>query len=196
MDNRRSPLRIHQHCLIWLLALSSAAACADTLPTEQNVMTTFPSRTAQLEAALNPSTFAPSASLGRLMVFDKSDFHSLFGDDITISSFHKLRDGPDATVSIFAVKDEKLVISVEITQVAGKDRMIHRLEGGFDMISAPLDGIQAVDISGTDIVVRLSAGDTYAIASRGDIFVQVSTGSGIAASAAAARMLDAVFKAR
>lgn len=160
-------------------------------------MTTFAPRGTLLLNAIQSARYAPTAPLRRPMSFDQADFVRLFGEELAVTSFQAYRDGADHTVSVFSARDDALAISVEVTQVADHtERMNDRVSRGFDGVSAPLDGLEAVAMRGTDIVLRLSETDTFAVAARGDVFVQVSAGSGFMASKVAQDILQDVFRAK
>lgn len=193
MDHRRPPFRIYIGCLISLLTLFGVATIAGTFDKETQQMTQFASRTSQLNDALKSSQYMQSTLLNRPMAFDRDAFVRVFGDDIKITSFHSLPDGPDLSVNVFAVKNDALAMSLDITQITGHDRMVQAIAGSFDTISAPLDGLEVLPKSGNDLMLRLSAMDTYAVAARGDILVQVSTGKGFGASVIAGQILNEIF---
>lgn len=196
MNHRRQSFQVHHHCLALLLSLVLFLATPETLKAEQNFISPFPTRSAQLDDALKTSAYTASAALKQPLVFEERDFARLFGDDFLITSFQRFMDGPDTTISAFSTKDGALAISLELTQIVGADRMVESLVASFDTISAPLDGLEPVRISGTDVVLRLSLNDNFAVAARGDILVQASTGPGLSASEAAAMLLKDVFTDR
>lgn len=196
MGNRRQLYKHHLNCLILLCALAGAAAFADNSGKDLNHMTEFSSRDAQLEAALKLSKLVPSAALGRPLIFDQDRFKALIGDDVLITSFKNFREGRDLVVNAYSKKNDVLAVRLEISQITDRNRVADRLAGSFDLISAPLDGVELVLEAGADLVARFSISDTYAVASRGDILVIARTGDGYRASGFAAMVLNEIFAAK
>lgn len=196
MADRRSIPPIYFHFLMVSCVLVGTLVFAEASDTETDPMTEFKSRYSALENALQLPQFVPSAALGRPIKVDQSDFQRLVGEAGTIKNFERYQDGPDFVVSFISERGDDLAVRLDISQIVGRDRMKDAIAGSFDMISAPLDWVEAVPLAGVDRVVRLSPKDTYAIASRGDIFVQVSAGDGFQASAVAAKVLNEIFAAK
>lgn len=196
MDGRRRTAPIYVHSLIFCIALAGTFASAETPIPEPQPMSQFDSQNSPVASALNLSQFDPSATLPRPLVFDKDAFTRLFGTDLLITSYDQFSSGPDVTYSIFSMKDDAMAISLDVSQIIGKDRMKEALAGSFDGISAPLDHVEAVIATGVDRAARLSRADIFAVAARGNILVQVSTGKGISASEVAITVLGDIFAGR